>query len=85
MIDELERLGVRADKISVQTMGVDLENRFAPDERVTRSNSEMLLVGRLVEKKGVRYLLDALPKGIEDQPDAYCTIAGFGPEESALR
>ena len=54
--------GVPADKISVQPMGVDLENRFTPDESVTRSNSELLFVGRLVEKKGVRYLLEGAAK-----------------------
>ena len=85
MLDELERLGVPPEKISVQPMGVDLENRFTPDESVTRSTNELLFVGRLVEKKGVRYLLEALPKIIEAHPDAYLTIAGFGPEESALR
>ena len=85
MVQELERLGVPADKISVQPMGVDLENRFTPDDTVTRSDNELLFVGRLVEKKGVRYLLEALPKIIKGHPDAYLTIAGFGPEESALR
>mgnify|MGYP005845730259 FL=1 len=85
MTGELERLGVPPEKISVQPMGVDLENRFTPDESVTRSNSELLFVGRLVEKKGVRYLLEALPEVIEAHPDAHLTIAGFGPEESALR
>ena len=43
-------------------MGVDLKNRFTPDDSVTRSDNELLFVGRLVEKKGVRYLLEALPK-----------------------
>jgi len=85
MKDELERLGVPAEKVSVQPMGVDLENRFTPDKTVTRSNSELLFVGRLVEKKGLRYLLEALPQIIEAHPDAYITIAGFGPEDSALR
>ena len=85
MTAELERLGVPADKISVQPMGVDLKTRFTPDETMTRSSSQLLFVGRLVEKKGVRYLLEALPNIIEAHPDAYLTIAGFGPEEPALR
>lgn len=85
MLDELESLGVSRDKISVKPMGVDLQTRFTPDQTVIRSNNELLFVGRLVEKKGVRYLLDALPRIIEAYPDVYLTIAGFGPEEPALR
>jgi len=85
MAHELQRLGVPHEKISVQPMGVDLQTRFTPDESVTRSSSELLFVGRLVEKKGLRYLLEALPQIIDAHPDAYLTIAGFGPEEAALR
>lgn len=85
MANELQRLGVPADKLSIQPMGVDLNIRFTPDRSVIRSKNEILFVGRLVEKKGARYLLDALPKVIETHPDVHLTIAGFGPEEFFLR
>jgi glycosyltransferase involved in cell wall biosynthesis len=80
----LEATGAHA-RITVQPMGIDLRERFAPDSAVTRSRDELLFVGRLVEKKGLRHLIDALPKIRERHPRAALTVAGFGPEEPALR
>ncbi|MGY0652266.1 glycosyltransferase [Luteimonas sp. A537] len=74
-----------ADNVSVQPMGVDLRHRFVPDPDTPRSDDELLFVGRLVEKKGLRHLLDAMPAVIARQPGARLRIAGFGPEEAALR
>lgn len=85
MTEELTRLGVSSEFVSVQPMGVDLQTRFTPDENVVRSRNELLFVGRLVEKKGVRFLVEALPKVLHAHPDVYLNIVGFGPEESALR
>lgn len=50
-----------------------------------RSDRELLFVGRLVEKKGLRHLLDAMPAVLRAHPDARLAVAGFGPEERALR
>ncbi len=72
-------------RVEVMPMGVDLERRFTPDEAVTRSTDEILFVGRLVEKKGLRHLLDAMPAILSVRPQARLTIAGFGHEEPALR
>ena len=85
MREPLRALGVDDRKISVQPMGVDLVGRFSPDPTVPRSSRELLFVGRLVEKKGLRHLISALPVVLEQVPDAFLTIAGFGPEELALR
>lgn len=85
MLVEMGRLGIEAGNISVQPMGVDLVRRFAPDPTVERSRDELLFVGRLVEKKGLRHLLDAMPTILHAHPSAYLTVVGFGPEETALR
>jgi glycosyltransferase involved in cell wall biosynthesis len=85
MRKSLERAGVDTSRVSVQPMGVDLRDRFRPDSDTQRSDREILFVGRLVEKKGLRHLLDALPRIIAEHPDALLTIAGFGPEEAQLR
>jgi glycosyltransferase involved in cell wall biosynthesis len=83
MRDELARIGARTDKVTVQPMGVDLRCRFTPDPATPRSRDELLFVGRLVEKKGLQYLIDAMPAVLAARPSAFLTVAGFGPELSA--
>ncbi|MGA9828530.1 MAG: glycosyltransferase [Rhodanobacteraceae bacterium] len=85
MRDELACVGIDIAKVRVQPMGVDLSGRFVPDPRVERSRDEILFVGRLVEKKGLHYLIDAMPGVLEAHPGAHLTIAGFGPELAKLQ
>jgi glycosyltransferase involved in cell wall biosynthesis len=63
---------------------VDLEERFSPSPCLRREKS-LLFVGRLVEKKGLEYLIRALPQVLETHPDATLTIIGTGPQEAAAR
>ncbi|WP_325430382.1 glycosyltransferase [Dyella sp.] len=84
MRGELKVIGADANKVSVQPMGVDLSELFTPDPVVQRSRDEILFVGRLVEKKGLRHLIDAMPAILQAHPTAYLTIVGFGPEQEAL-
>ena len=79
MLEPLQALGMPAEKITVAPMGVDMD-RFHDSPAVQRSRHELLFVGRLVEKKGLRHLLDALPLIIEKHPQTSLTIVGFGPE-----
>lgn len=85
MLAPLAALGATGGRVQVQSMGVAMTNHFVPDERALRSTSELLFVGRLVEKKGLRYLLEALPAVVRQCPEITLTIAGFGPEEPFLR
>jgi len=85
MLGRLDAIGAGAAKASVLSMGVDLTQRFAPDPSMLRSDRELLFVGRLVEKKGLRHLLDAMPAVLRAHPDTRLVVAGFGPEERALR
>lgn len=84
MRERLSELGVPAEKVSVQPMGVDLVGRFTPPRGEVRLQDEILFVGRLVEKKGVRHLLDAMPAVLRARPTARLRIAGFGPDEASL-
>jgi len=84
MKSELSKLGVNYNKISIMPMGVNMEI-FCENPNIIRSKDEMLFVGRLVEKKGLRYLLSALPKILKKHPTSYLTIIGFGPEAKALK
>lgn len=85
MQDEALRLGADPVRLSVQPMGVDMRHRFIPDSTVTRSTTEMLFVGRLVEKKGLDHLIAVMPAVLAACPKASLTVIGFGPQESSLR
>lgn len=85
MREQMLALGVDEARVSVMPMGVDLSTRFTPDPAAPRSQYDILFVGRLVEKKGLKHLIAALPMVLEAVPQATLTIAGFGPEEADLR
>lgn len=84
MTKEIHRLSERVTA-QVEPMGVDLERRFRPDNSVSVVEGKLLFVGRLVEKKGLKYLIQALPGILEKCPDAHLDIVGFGPEEQPLK
>jgi glycosyltransferase involved in cell wall biosynthesis len=85
MKDEAERAGLAPRELRVISMGVDAKRRFVPCDGTGRSRSELLFVGRLVAKKGVSVLLEALPSVARRCPDVTLTVVGFGPEEVRLR
>jgi glycosyltransferase involved in cell wall biosynthesis len=93
--DDLKRevvaLGVDASRVSVIPMGVDT-SRFSPAMRSQvlrecwRGDSPLLLfVGRLAEKKGARYAIEAMPQILESQPSARLLLVGDGPERASLK
>jgi glycosyltransferase involved in cell wall biosynthesis/phosphoheptose isomerase len=78
---ELMRLGASRGRLTVIPCGVDLE-RFTPDGPVAprpEGVRRLLSVGRLVERKGIGNLIDA----VAAIPDAELVVAG-GPERSCL-
>lgn len=84
MCPELMRIGACMEKVSVRPMGVDLIDRFRPDPARARSEKMLLFVGRLVEKKGLRHLIDAMLEVRRSVPDAHLVVVGFGPERASL-
>ncbi|WP_233841077.1 glycosyltransferase [Dyella sp. 2HG41-7] len=84
MRPELARIGARMERVLVRPMGVDLLHVFKPDSLVERADQELLFVGRLVEKKGLRYLIDAMPEVLKSIPDVRLFVVGFGPERTRL-
>jgi glycosyltransferase involved in cell wall biosynthesis len=83
MAEDLVRAGVPPEKVRVIPMGTDLTGLFCPGE-APRDPKQVLFVGRLVEKKGCRYLIEAWRKVIERKAEARLLIVGDGPERERL-
>ena len=87
-------LGAPPERTTVVPYGVDSE-RFKPDSRARARGRAMLGVaddvplvfafGRLVEKKGFEYLIDAAAVLEDDYPALRVAIAGEGDLDAALR
>ncbi|MEN9752834.1 MAG: hypothetical protein RL670_525, partial [Actinomycetota bacterium] len=60
MREKLISLGIPAEKIAVLPMGVDTGAVAAVAKSLETVPGQLLVVGRLVEKKGIEFLLDAL-------------------------
>lgn len=78
-------------KIGVIPMGVD-SKLFNPNkkdnsikEKYNINGPFLLFVGRLTEKKGVKYLIEAMPKIIEKNPKTKLMIIGSGELENELK
>lgn len=76
--------GIPPAKLARAYIGVDLA-RFRPRGLPAgKRPRRVLFVGRLVEKKGVSYLLSAFARVIARHTDAELVIAGDGPLRAAL-
>lgn len=84
--------------VRVISNGVDLEHYQPPPHESTKQNARrelglprdrtlLLYYGHLTPWKGVRVLVEALPKALADNPDADLVIARthYGKDEQALR
>jgi glycosyltransferase involved in cell wall biosynthesis len=85
MRGEAARIGLQPPRIEVLPMGVDFATRFVAEPGIARERDRLLFVGRLVPKKGLRHLLDAMPAVLARRPQTVLDIIGFGPEQPALR
>ena len=83
MAEDCIRLGIAREKIAVQSMGVDLDSKFTPDDS-DASRDGVIFVGRLVDKKGVEHLIEAMSLVTERYPDLRLTIVGDGPLRESL-
>jgi glycosyltransferase involved in cell wall biosynthesis len=83
LAEEAAGLGCPPDRIHILPLGADLRSRFTPGEH-PHPEPTLVFAGRLVPKKGLRILLEAMPGILAGRPDARLVIAGFGPERPAL-
>ncbi|MBN4061155.1 glycosyltransferase [bacterium AH-315-I18] len=79
------KMGASADKLHIVYCGIDV-SLFSPKQKTQAHDvPHILSAGRLVDKKGFEYLIDACGK-LRDQQVAFkCTIAGSGPLEDSLK
>ncbi|MBD3321986.1 MAG: glycosyltransferase [Chitinivibrionales bacterium] len=68
--------------VAIIPYGTTITPREVDRSRIERHH--IFSVGRLIERKGFRYLLGAMPQILEHWPDARLTIAGGGPLYSTL-
>jgi glycosyltransferase involved in cell wall biosynthesis len=84
MRDAVRPAGIDMEKVRVIPMGVDLQNLFIPPEN-RKVSKTLLFVGRLVEKKGLRYLIEAMPIIVKKHPDTQLLVVGDGQESNTLK
>ena len=83
MRDHCEKRGFAPGGITVQSMGVDLDTTFTPGDG-HQPRGGLVFVGRLVEKKGVEYLVEAISILAPRRQDLRLRIVGDGPLRDAL-
>lgn len=79
-------------KIEIIPMGINTK-LFLPHQPKSalkkkykiKEKNIILFIGRLAEKKGVKYVIEALPQIILKMPDTKLIIAGEGPEKENLK
>lgn len=76
------------NNVEIVPMGVDI-SRFNPKKASDLGNLftakyQILSVGRLVEKKGIKHLIMAMKYVVKVFPDAKLIIGGSGPEKDIL-
>ncbi|NOQ68336.1 glycosyltransferase [Patescibacteria group bacterium] len=89
--NEARKIGVKNKNIRVMPMGAD-ENVFNPDrynenikKKYNITGPFLLFVGRLVEKKGVKYAISAMPAVLKKHSNVKFIIIGDGPLEGNLK
>ena len=91
LVKKIQELNISGSRpVHVISMGVDT-TFFQPSqddgslrERFGIKGPFLLFVGRLAEKKGVRYLIDAMPQVLKELPDSTLVIVGDGPLRNEL-
>ncbi len=76
--------GVPAQRIFVERIGVDCSLFVNDGLPVAQRRPVILFLGRLIEKKGCRFLIEAFRAVARNMPQARLVIAGDGPERAAL-
>ena len=90
--DLIQKLGISSKKITVIPNGVDTDMFKPLDKGESRKKLDLdgqktilLFVGWLIERKGLKYLLEAIPKIIESHKDVLLVVLGEGIQETDMK
>jgi glycosyltransferase involved in cell wall biosynthesis len=85
--DCLIKLGCPADKIKTHHLGIDLEKFRMSDREKTGEAINIFMIGRLVEKKGFAYGIEAFAAALRqlNSPKLKLIVIGDGPLEARLK
>jgi colanic acid/amylovoran biosynthesis glycosyltransferase len=84
LYEMLQDLGVPRERLAIYRLGIDL-SAFQPQAR-DQARSEVIMIGRFVEKKGFIYGIQAFARAlIESGKSAHLTLVGSGEREPELR
>lgn len=84
MKSALVDLGCPEEKVRLQHIGVDM-SRYDPSARRADPEPRLLFCGRLTEKKGLRYAIEALAVVADSVPTVELRVVGDGEEMAAMR
>ncbi|AJQ99758.1 Colanic acid biosynthesis glycosyl transferase WcaL [Enterobacteriaceae bacterium bta3-1] len=82
--DQAIAFGIPNNKIHISYIGIDTSS-FRKSLNPFNCRSQILFIGRLVEKKGCEILLNAFSKIKEQHPEVELKIIGTGPLEYQLK
>lgn len=82
LAQKTESLGIAKEKITLIPNGVDI-TQFSPPSQTRKQ--VILYVGSLIKRKGVSYLLKAMPAVFQANPSYRLVIVGDGPEAASLK
>ena len=85
MQDTIQELQVKPEKLEVILNGIDVDT-FKPDKNMKIIENRIVTTASAdIPLKGLRYLIDALPKVLEDFPTTHLIVIGKSPNESKIR
>lgn len=79
--------GLTDEPITIIPNGIDLKKYrkvASRKKKIKKETTNLLFIGRLERRKGVKYLLNAFQLLAQDNPDLRLIIAGDGPEREKL-
>ena len=83
--DVVEEFLVNPENIEVILNGIDIET-FKPDNGIKVVENRIVTTASAdIPLKGLRFLINALPKVLKDFPDTHLIVIGKSPNESKIR